>query len=514
MKSFKYIMLGAVTLGISSLTSCVGDLDVNPTDPNTKLELSTADEWKGYFGSLYLSLLSSNGVSVSDGGAGTFTRSHWNLQELGADCAIMSDNWADPAYYALKTNTVLNDNEWVYAAYSREFFTARQATEFINVADKAKDLLGADEVEAMKAEARVLRGLAYYYMIDLFGRGPWVNDSPVGATPPTYDRKQLFDATVADLKAVIAEGNLKSNTEQAYGRVSKQAAEMLLAKLYLNAKVYTGTAMYAECAEVLKSLVAAFPAGLAPEYKYLFCASNDKYVGNGEILWAVPQKNGEYVTWGGTTYLTAAAYFPSMGAAELLKLGCSAAPWAGLRMRGELSKAFEPGDKRALFYAGTYNIDVKNLNGIGATSDGYICTKYTYTTEDDYTNEAGVVNYEQMCETDYPLFRLSDAYLMLAECELNGVPCDGQSYMDKVRSRAGLSPVALTAESLLHERQVELFWEGHRRSDLVRFGKYTGDSYNWSWKGGVYEGAKLAPSRAVYAIPYQYVATIGQNEGY
>lgn len=516
MNSFKYIILGAAALAMGSLTSsCVGDLDVDPTDPNTKIELTTPEEWNGYFGSLYGSLIYGGGLSTSDAGAGVFTRCHWNLQELGTDEAILSNNWADPAYYALKTNTVLDNNEWVYAAYSREFYTARQATEFIQAADKAKALLGNEEVEAMKAEARVLRAYAYYNMIDLFGRGPWVNDSPVGATPPTYDRKQLFDGTVADLTAVIAEGNLRDGKVQAYGRLSKQAAQMLLAKLYLNAKVYTGEAMYDKCADVLKQVTGYFTEGLAPDYRYLFCASNDKYVGSGELIWAAPQKPGTMDTWGGTTYLTAAAYFTSMGPEELKKLGCSADPWNGLRMRGELSKAFEPGDKRALYYAGDYKVDVENLNNIDATSDGYVCVKYTYTTEDDYYNSKGVLNYNQMNDADYPIFRLADAYLMLAECELNGVSgCNGVDYFNKVRARAGLSPVALTAESLLHERQVELYWEGHRRSDLVRFGKYTGDSYLWSWKGGVYEGSSIPASRAVYAIPFQYVSTIGQNAGY
>ena len=159
-------------------------------------------------------------------------------------------------------------------------------------------------------------------------------------------------------------------------------------------------------------------------------------------------------------------------------------------------------------------MDVANLDNFDENSDGYMCIKYTYTTEDDYTNEAGLENANQMCNADYPLFRLADTYLMLAECQLNGVECNGKQYFDKVRERAGLQPLALTADNLLHERQTELYWEGWRRSDLIRFGKYTGSNYNWSWKGGVLEGTGIDANRAVYAIPYQYVATIGQNPGY
>lgn len=513
MKLKKYLTLGAVAMSMSMLTSCVGDLDLTPTDPNTKIDLTSKAEWNGYFGSLYGSLLYVGNLSTSDGGAGTFMRCHWNLQEITADEAIISNKWNDPGYHTLNFNTWLTDNEWVYAAFSREFYTARQCTEFLDKADGAREYLGDEEVESMKAEAKVLRCLAYYYMVDLFGKGPYVNDSPTGAIPPTYDRKQLFDAATSELLETINEGHLRPAAQQTYGRLSREAARMLLAKFYLNAGVYTGTTMYAQCAEQCKEILKTINT-LAPTYKYLFCASNDKYVGNGEILWAIPQQVGMMETWGGTTYMTAGAYIESAPAEVLKSLGCVATPWSGLRMRPELSTAFEPNDKRALYYAGTFNVGVQDLDNYDENSDGYMCIKYTYTSEDDYENTAGVENAGQMCNADYPLFRLSDTFLMLAECQLNGVECDGKKYFDAVRTRAGLPVAGLTKENLLHERQCELYWEGWRRSDLIRFGKYTGSEYNWSWKGGVYEGVAISDDRALFAIPYQYVLTVGQNPGY
>lgn len=513
MKLYKYLTMGAVAIAMAGLTSCVGDLDLTPTDPNTKITLNSASEWNGYFGSLYGSLLYVGNLSTSDGGAGTFTRCHWNLQEITADEAIISNKWNDPGYHSLNFNTWLTDNEWVYAAFSREFYTARQCTEFLSKADGAKAFLDDEEVENMKAEAKVLRCLAYYYMVDLFGKGPFVNDSPTGAIPPTYDRQQLFDAAVSELESTINEGHLLPASQQAYGRLSREAARMLLAKFYLNAEVYTGTPMWDKCAQQCLEIVKTINS-LAPTYKYLFCASNDRYVGNGEILWAVPQQVGVMETYGGTTYMTAGAYVESAPAELLKKLGCVATPWSGVRMRPELSTAFEPNDKRALYYAGTYKVGVENLDNYDENSDGYMCIKYTYTTEDDYENKAGVENSNQMCDADYPLFRLADTYLMLAECQLNGVECNGKKYFDDVRARAGLPAAALTRENLLHERQCELYWEGWRRSDLIRFGKYTGSAYNWSWKGGVYEGVSIPETHAVFAIPYQYVATVGQNPGY
>lgn len=516
MKLYKYMTVGAVALSMLGFTSCVDDLNLTPTDPNTKTELTTADEWNGYFGSLYGSFLYVGNLSTSDGGAGTFIRCHWNLQEITADEAIISNKWNDPGYVALNFNTWLNDNEWVYAAFSREFYTARQCTEFLDKADEAKGVLPEEEVEAMKAEARVLRAYAYYCMIDLFGRGPWVPGTATGATPPTYDRKQLFDATVEDLTNVINEGHVRPAATQTYGRVSREAAYMLLAKLYLNAGVYTGTPMWSECAAACNKILETINS-LAPTYKYLFCASNDRYVGNGEILWAVPQQIGVMETWGGTTGLTAGAYIETVPQEVLMSLGAvvdGQTVWSGYRMRPELSLAFDPVDKRRLIYEGQFNVGVENLDDYDVTSDGYMCIKYTYTTEEDYFNTAGVKQGTQICNADFPVFRLADTYLMLAECQLNGVECNGKQYFDKVRDRAGLPPVALTADNLLKERQCELYWEGHRRSDLIRFGKYTGSVYNWSWKGGVYEGASIDPYRSVFAIPYQYVATVGQNPNY
>ena len=292
---------------------------------------------------------------------------------------------------------------------------------------------------------------------------------------------------------------------------------MLLAKLYLNAEVYTGTPMWQECADACKKVVST-GIQLAPTYKYLFCASNDKYVGNGEIIWGIPQQQGRMETWGGTTYLTVGCYVQSAPTEVLNRLNSFGEPWSGLRLRPELSQALKD-DKRRLIFEGQYQEAIPNLATYDETSCGYMLTKYSNATEDNYDNIGGALetnnNQSQISNVDYPLFRLADAYLMLAECQLHGINCDGLSYFNKVRERAGMPAVgAITADNLLKERQCELYMEGHRRSDLIRFGKYTGSTYNWSWKNGVYEGGSIPAYRALFPIPYQYTNTIGQNDGY
>ncbi|MBO4978433.1 MAG: RagB/SusD family nutrient uptake outer membrane protein [Muribaculaceae bacterium] len=514
MKFNKYIAAGLVAL-MAATTSCTGDLDLTPNDPNLKLELTSQAEWDGFLARLYGNLYRDDIISTSDGGAGTFTRAHFNLQEVTSDECFISEVWNDPGYQPLNKNTWGSNNEWVYAAFAREFFNAKMGAEFMaQMRANGSAYFDEAEVTARIAEASALRGLAYYMMIDLFGRGPWIDETSVtGAIPPTYDRKQLFEAIVAELETQVP--NLKPAAQQAYGRVSREAGYTLLAKLYLNAEVYTGTAMWDKCAAACRQVVAS-GIQLAPEYKYLFCATNDKYVGNGEILWAVPQEQGRMETWGGTTYLTAGCWMAKPANPEILtQLNYSGDAWEGLRCRPELSQALQ-GDPRRMIYEGTYSEAIPTLQGNDPESCGYMFIKYSNSPETDYLNTAGNKNNNvAMSNTDYPLFRLADVYLMLAECQLNGVECDGLSYLNKVRERVGLEPLAaLTATNVLHERQCELYLEGHRRSDLIRFGRYTGNTYVWSWKNGVYEGASIPEFRALFPIPYQYVGTVGQNPGY
>jgi hypothetical protein len=521
MKISKYLAIGGITLALST-TSCTGDLDVTPDDPNQKLELSSTNEWYSYFAQLYAGLVlqgldGGTDLAVDDGGASVYTRVLWNLEELPTDEALIGMNWDDDGYNTIDFGTWSNQNLRIKEPFDRFMFQIKMCSEFMNKVENAREYISADEVENMKNEARVLRALSYYHVIDLFGRAPWVDENSVtGAIPPTYTRDELFNAVVEDLKD--AADKILPGSQQTYGRVSREGAYALLAKLYLNAEVYTGTAMWQECADACKEILKTNNT-LCPDYKFLFCATNKKYVNTGEILWAIPQDENEVHTYGGTTYLAQGAINADYSNTDPIKvqIGLASGGWGGPRVRPELYDAFEEGDQRRLIYEGNFNKDLVDLSSWALDGgSGYMCIKYVYTNEDDYYNTQGLVaNNSGFNSTDYPLFRLADVYLMLAECQLHGVSCDGLTYLNKVRERAGLNAVtSYTADDLLRERQCELYWEGHRRSDLIRFGKFTGGSYIWQWKGGVYEGTSIPDYRKVYSIPYQYVETVGQNEGY
>ncbi len=512
MKFNKYFILGSVALSMG-LSSCVGDLNVEPDDPNTKLTISTKEEYLGVLARAYGGLVLEGGISVDDGGAGVYTRQLFNQQELTTDEAIVGKNWNDAGIDEMGFSIPGKDNHWGYEMYSRINYQIGLCNEFLRTIEKGKSLFSDEEFNAIKAECRVLRDLSYYHMIDIFGRGPWTDEnSLVGAIPPTYDRKQLFDAVVEDLKDAIP--NVPAAASQQYGRVSREAGYMLLAKLYLNAQVYTGTAMWQECAEACKQVVST-GIKLASDYKYLFCGTNSKYVGNGEILWGVPQ-GPNTSCWGGTTYLTIGAYNSNVSATSY-GFSETVGGWDGPRVRPELSDALASGDKRRLIYEGSFQKDLSDLSNWNVDGSGYMCIKFVNTDENDYynTNNTVLCAAANQVSTNFPIFRLADTYLMLAECELNGVSCDGLNYYNMVRTRAGIAPVgSYSADDLLHERQCELYWECQRRTDLIRFGKYTGSAYNWQWKGGIEEGTALAPYRDLMPIPAQFEATLGQNPGY
>lgn len=515
MRLSKYILFGAIAVSAPAFTACVGDLDVEPENPTTQTEIKSKEDLFNELGGVYGGLVFEGGITVDDGGAGVYTRQLWNIQELCTDESLIGTNWDDAGVHELVYSTWSTDNHWLYECFSRFNYQISIANQFLRDLHKHAGMLddetGSLSAKTLEAEARTIRALSYYHMIDVFGKGPWTTEnSPIAVTPPTYDRKQLFEAVVADLKEVV--DDLVPAAQQIYGRVSREAGYMLLAKLYLNAEVYTGEGKWQECANACNEIRKTID-NLAPTYKYLFCATNDKYVGNGEIIWGIPQDGTTLTTYGGTTYLSGGSY---RGDSDLLKtLGVAVSGWAGPRVRQELAEAFEDGDNRRLIYEGDYTAAIENL---GDQTQGYMCIKYVYTPETDYKNEAQATPYCNTIfnPTDYPLFRLADVYLMLAECELHqATGCNGAEMLSRVRQRAGLSRVSsYTADDLLRERLCELYWEGHRRSDLVRFGKFAGSAYVWSWKGGSAEGSGNQSYRNLYCIPTQFVSTLGQNDGY
>ena len=527
MKTLKYI-LSSLAIA-AALSSCVKDLDVTPIDPN----LNTADKaltspadfeallagiYTGYGTSGFYGPGGSPSISGLDGGMSQYVRGLFHLCELSTDvyvCGWNDEGVPDVCKMQWDASTGL-----IYSIYSRMFFQIAHCNEFIREANATS--VNLPKKDEWIAEARALRALSYYHAIDNFGNVPFADESSiVGQTPKRKTRAELYEWLEAELRDLIDNSALPVNP--AYGHINMGAVKMILAKLYLNAEVYTGTAQWAKCADVLKDLMDdgyslhTTPRGATySAYQDLFLADNDQCT--DEIIFAIQQDGIDTQSYGVTNYLIFAFTGGSMNAND--HLGISSG-WAGCRMTPEFYNKFTAGDARAIFWTDGQTVDVTDFgeftNGIGfqkyknVNSDGTIPNQSFDEKENKWVSP-GFVN------TDFPMFRYADVLLMAAECEAHGAAVDGYAGFNQVRARAGLAPIATpTLQEILDERARELYLELWRRQDLIRAGQFTTDAYIWQWKGGDHDGKAVEDYKNLFPIPNSDMMVnpnLIQNEGY
>lgn len=508
-------------------TAC-GDLTVEPKSTVTSANIFTDPaSYRAFLAKLYggLAITGQSGpdgnadIQGIDEGFSQYTRGYWQLQELPTDEAIIG--WGDTGLPELNFQTWGATNPFVGAMYARIFYQVALANQFLR--ETSDDKLASRGVPAdlqntihqYRAEARFLRALSYWHALDLFGNVPLVDENfDVSQLPTQATPQQVFDFVESELKDI--RGQLPGPKQNEYGRADQGAVDMLLAHLYLNAEVYTGTPRYADAQAAAQSVIESGAYSLDPDFRRIFSADNNT---SPEMIFAVPQDGVHTRTWGGMTYLVHGAVGGSMNAANYGIGG----GWWGLRLRPETVDRYEGGangpDGRTSFFwtdGQTEAIsDYTNFNqGIGAP-------KYTNMTS---TGQAG--SNSDFPDTDYPMFRLADAYLIYAEAYARGAGGDGATalgYVNALRERAYGGPAGdvtlawLTPQHILDERSRELMWEGFRRQDLIRFGQFTGSSYVWSWKGGVAAGEATDAHLALYPIPANELSAnpnIKQNPGY
>jgi hypothetical protein len=453
-----------------------------------------------------------------DEGFSQYVRLLWQMEELPTDEAVIA--WGDDALQELNTQIWGSSNQFLGAMYSRVFFQVAQANEFLR--QTADDKLAARgvsaklnaDIQGYRAEARFLRALSYWHGLDLFGDIPLVKeDFAIGATPPPQStRQEIFAFIESELKAI--RGQLPVAGTNEYGRASQAAADMLLAKLYLNANVYVGTPRYSDARVAAENVIASGALTLDPNYRHLFMADNNT---SPEIIFSVPQDGLRTRTYGGVTFLIHAGVGGTMNASAFGIDG----GWYGLRARPELVALFNgvmSTDRRAAsFYTSGQTRDINNLTDF---NQGYGNPKYTNVTS---TGAAG--SDASFVDTDYPMFRLADAYLIYAEAVVRGgggTRPQALAYVNALRNRsygvgnANITDAQLTLGFLQDERARELFWEGHRRTDLIRFGNYT-TSGVWQWKGGIQAGKTTEAFRNLYPLPATELLAnpnLKQNAGY
>jgi starch-binding outer membrane protein, SusD/RagB family len=512
----KILLSGMLALTLTfTFTSCMKDLNQKPyNEISSETIFADAKNYKNVLAKLYagLALTGQQGpdgkpdVAGIDEGYSSYLRCMWKMQELPTDEAICG--WGDPGLPALTYGTWSASNEWVTAMYYRAFYQITLCNTFIReMSDEnltRRGIAGADAEAARgyRAEARFLRALSYYHALDFFRSVPFVTEkSAQSELPKQATPSEIFTYIETELKDI--ENTLLAPRSNEYGRADQAAAWMLLSKLYLNANVYVGTSRATDALTYSKKVIEA-GYDLAPKYGHNFLADNHT---SKELIFTSNFDGAQSRSYGGTTLICHAAIGGSMNPAAFGVGG----GWGGFRTKKPLVDKFTDitgaTDSRAMFYSTGQTIDNENF---GKFESGYAITKWRNVTK---TGQAGKDNV--FVDIDYPIFRLADAYLMYAEANLRGgggSSAEAVQYINMLRKRAygnetgNISTADLTLDFILDERAREMYWEGCRRTDLVRFGKFTGNSYNWPWKGGLLEGTSLQPYRAVYPIPSQDLA--------
>ncbi|WP_439882561.1 RagB/SusD family nutrient uptake outer membrane protein [Pontibacter sp. MBLB2868] len=457
-----------------------------------------------------------------DEGFSNYLRQYWQAQELTTDEAVIG--WNDGNLRDLHDMDWNPSNEFLRALYDRIFYQVSLTNEFIRETTDEKlserGITGAnlEEAKNFRAEARFLRALSYWHALDLYGNVPFVteNDKVGFFLPEQIERTDLFSYIESELKAI--ESELVDARQNEFGRADKAAAWSLLTKLYLNAEVYTGQPKYTEAITYAKKVIDA-GYSLTPDYDNLFLADNDK---SNEIIFAIRFDGLRTTTWGGMTYLVHAPVGGSMNKDDFGING----GWGGLRTTKAFVNKFSDisgnTDDRANFYTAGQELEI---NDLFTFTDGYAIAKWKNVTS---TGQKGSDPSGNHPDTDFPMFRLADIYLMYAEAVLRGGTggdmATALQYVNNVRNRAFLAPASgtitqsqLNLDFILAERARELYWEAHRRTDLIRFKRFTTDNYIWPWKGGVKEGKAVEPFRTLFPLPSTDLTAnpnLVQNPGY
>ena len=433
-------------------------------------------------------------------------------------------------------------NDRVNWAYQRLIFDITLYNQFIF---EQSGSLSEDRI----AEVRFLRALNYYYFLDLFRKAPFKDtfDNNLPTEKSGKDLYEWLDNELTTIEPMMAEVGAYNNSEN-FGRADRGAAYALHARLALNSAVYTDGQVkdYQKaidyCDKIINSkkydLCRAKKNGWSG-YQQLFMGDNDcNPEAMQEIIFPIRQDGLKARAYSGTTYLVSAATIGGMPYASTQD------PWKCMFARENLIEKFFPnkdipmatvddvlsnptqeevrakdsekgigtadviakaGDDRALLYMGVGGCEtgkVRTINpgeNITGPLNGASFVKWSNLHADGSTQHD-----QNYSDTDFPMFRLAEIYLTRAEAKyrLNGSQ-EGLADIQLVQDRANrqIKATSVDEQTLIDEWCREFFMEGRRRSDLVRFGLFTGSKYLWSFKGGVEKGAGTPAYYDIYPMP-------------
>ncbi len=541
MKKLIYIIASVL------LASCVNDLDtlpLNKTEPVSEYVYGKDENaYLSGLGRLYFQFVTNDLTDLQqmDGGASEIIRAFWSVQETTTDeakCSWENDAWVR----ALNTNTWSEtQNDAVYAVYVRTLqgialvneYLRQTAPERLEARGVSADLAG--KIDSFRDEARFIRAYLYWMAIDCFGSVPFTTEkSPFGGAyfPQQASRADIFDFCVNELTYLMSDESDMPLPRSNYPRADKGSAAGLLARMYLNSKVYTGVERWAEAKAVCEGI---FGMGytLCPDYAALFRGDNGENLqARGEMLWTVDYNAEKTQSYGGSSYILSAT-LASTDITDESRPNGQRNGWAGLRVPYEfvsryfdvsgqdyLTGAYDVADKRGeVFYIKGRQESMENA--LYSFMNGWSCLKFNNIpfgqTNESYLPQSALKSF---ADVDFPMIRLGEIYLIYAEaCMHLGEEGMALPKLRELSSRAGVEPPQqISQEFLVAERARELMWEAHRRTDLIRYGLFHTDAYRWPYKGGdSYAGQSFPEYKCIFPIPPTELATndkLVQNPGY
>lgn len=524
---------------VFGIVSCTGDLDVTPISPNIDTELN-AD---GLFNKCYANFaLAGNGgangdcdIDGLDGGTTGFVRQLFNSNELTTDEAICG--WGDDGVASFCYNSYNASHPMLKGFYYR-------LTTGISYCNRYLELIG-DAEPTKRAEVRFLRAFQYYLLMDGWGNVPFTTKSL--DKPVQYSRAQMFEwinNELAEIEPDLSEPKAKKSSDQGYGRVDRAACWLLQARMALNAEVYTGTAQWSQAKNLANKVMTSSyrlntqGVGGWTAYQMLFMGDNGETDAAYEGIFPLLCDGLKTTSWGTSLFLMAGCFDNKMHAnpKNLNVTNGTDQNWGGNRARPDLIRKFFPNKSADVPQVASYDMyvaagdDRALFDGIGRTLDnndvstftsGYAVAKFT-----NFKTNGAAGSDATFPDADFFLMRVAEAYLTYAEADarLNGgkTSIDGTKAINDIRNRAHASTrsesSSYSLSEICDEWSREFYFEGRRRTDLIRFGRYGGNNnYNWQWKGGDKAGRNFDSHLNIFAIPTEELtanSNLKQNPEY
>lgn len=563
----KAIVPATALLLATSMTSCMGDLNDGNIDPNAQAQINLKALYSKCYAGLIMEGNDGNAdFSIDDAGKSTLLRNVFNFNTLASDEAICW--WSDGGIVDICYNQCMPGTATLRFLYYRLVSNISYCNHYISLSE-------AQSEKEMLAEVRFIRAYNYMLMLDMFGDPSFTaeisadipkqahayNDKFVEGN--TYTRAELlalgreflFNWVKDELLAAEADminPKARTDSDEDYGRADKATAWLLLSRLYLNAGTYLNNdgqnnpywkeaLDYAE--QVINSdyklfddsrMSAIAKANGYQPYDLLFMGDNGANGSSCEALLPLLQDGKTTKGWGGSLFFVAAMWNDLMRTVTGLTAGTTGNNWSGMRCRPQLLEKFTSNpstfigkttaeiramkiDDRALFWGAGSGSDERTLD-LGDNSSfyqGVVTTKWN----NNYST-GGTPHDSYDVDTDFFLFRVAEAYLNAAEAALHlGDASKAKGYIDAIRNRAhAVTSSSYSLADVLDERAREFYFEGQRRTDLIRFNQFGGsNSYNWDYKGGFANGGTFDKYRNLYPLPSSEVMAnenLTQIDGY